>query len=165
MIWVTGTPGVWFLPQLYGLGGEQPTQSPHLWLPAGVDGTTYDLRWIRAFHVDGDVVKIAFWGDPAARVTAPKDAFLAQWSASRADDPKLPGLPSVAGGPATLVVGNSTYNLLMVSGWGVHNGNPNLLAVRFYGMYSQNEDDGVSVVVFDRATFENAMNAFTLGGP
>ncbi len=142
------------------------TSSPHVWSPEGT--TAYDLRWVRAFHTEGDLVKLSFWGDSTIRVAQNRVLFLAAWARSRANNPRLTWLPDVTAGTATLVSGRSTYNLLFVSHWNVYNNDPDLVAVRFFGDPSGTRGGRPSeapIAVFDRLTFENAMNAFVLGGP
>ena len=142
--------------------------SPHIIAPTGTSNSgVYDMRWIGSFSVLGDLTEIVMWGDTTARVKVVTADFLPLWATSRASNPQLPwGRPLLAG-DATLTVGASTYNLLHVDNWYEVGDGTDEVAVRFYGsptMWDMHSADGMEPAIrFDKTTFENAMNAFTLG--
>lgn len=130
--------------------------------------TVYDLRWVACYSDSGTVVEVIFWGDSTARRSftgTERTDFLAAWTASRAANPQLPWGRPLTVGDATLTVGSVTYNLLMVDNW--YDVGADQVAVRLFGSPSTwdfHSADGMEPpVLFDKTTFENAMNAFTLG--
>jgi len=143
------------------------TDSPHIFNPdGGVFNTRWDLRWVQAFHVDGDITRVSFWGDSTPRVEFNTTLFQAQWMDSRINNPRMPWMGDLTVGTATLTISGSTWNLLHVDNWYILSSDPDKVGVRFCGVESElaaHSADGMEpVVIFDRATFEAAMNSFTV---
>lgn len=136
----------------------------HIYNP---DGTSYDLRWITSFVIDGGIARVSFWGDSTPRVEFDATDFQAAWAISRENDPTMVWQGALTSGDATLTIANSTWNLLHVDHWWPISGDPDTVAVALTGVPTEMDNHSAGgmepIVRFDRATFEDAMNAFTLG--
>lgn len=86
----------------------------HYYQPAGVDGPTYDLRFVVSFIHSGDSALVRFFSMPTALVTFDWTSFEAAWDASRLADPSLPSTPAIVGNLPALTVGSTYYNSLFV---------------------------------------------------